>query len=132
MTAKKALRADRKSAQSRVLVIDDDAAIGEALKVALEMAGYDVHTTVKGELAMALVSKLRPRLILVDLLLSGNDGRVLTQQLKADPQTRHIPVVMLSAHLQLEKAAKESGADGFLAKPFAISDLIAMVMKVTR
>jgi CheY-like chemotaxis protein len=70
-----------------------------------------------------------PDVILLDVLLSGEDGREICRKLKADPQRQHIPVIMLSAHADASKVADTSGADDFLEKPFDVDALIAIVKK---
>jgi len=70
-----------------------------------------------------------PDLILRDVLLSGEDGCEICQRLKDNEQTRHIPVILLSAHAGLRETADECGANDFLAKPFRIAALRDIVKK---
>lgn len=113
---------------ARVLVADDDPAIVDVIKIVLEDEGYQVTTTVDG----ATVKKVHrdlPHLILLDIWMSGMDGREIARQLKRQPATRHIPIVMISANRDTERMAREAGADGFLAKPFDINDLVALARR---
>ncbi|HSH31372.1 MAG TPA: response regulator [Candidatus Saccharimonadales bacterium] len=115
-------------AERQILVADDDPAIVDAIKIVLEDEGYRVTTTVNGE----TVKKIRqdfPDLILLDIWMSGMDGRDITRYLKNQAATRHIPVIMISANRDTEQIALAAGADGFLAKPFDIKDLIELVQK---
>ena len=66
-------------------------------------------------------------LIVLDVLLSGKDGRAICRKLKSQDETRHIPVVMISAYPDAERSSKEVGADAFVAKPFAIDDVLMTV-----
>jgi len=70
-----------------------------------------------------------PDLILLDVLLSGKDGREIVKQLKSQEETKSIPIIMFSAHPSAEKTAREAGADDFVAKPFHIDFLLAVVAK---
>ena len=118
----------------KILVIEDDRGILDALRLTLEYAGYDVALTDKGEYVdkLKLVEKSElPDVIILDILLSGKDGRVICRKLKSEQETSHIPVIMVSAHPKAETSAKEAGADDFLAKPFNIQDLLAIVKKYT-
>jgi len=108
-----------------ILVVDDDLDMLDALRFMLEDEGYLVQTTEKGEYAESLRdgNGELPDLILLDVLLSGKDGRTICRTLKSQDETRHIPIVMLSAHPDAEASSKAVGADAFVAKPFTI-DLI--------
>ena len=68
-------------------------------------------------------------LIFLDVLLSGQDGRIIAQYLKEHSKTKHIPIVMMSAHPDVSKTIAESKADDFLPKPFEITDLLECVKK---
>lgn len=110
--------------QKKILVIDDDVDILDALQVMLEMSDYIVETSTKdGEYIDKRIKVFKPDLILLDVLLSGTDGRHLCKRLKANEKTKHIPIVMISAHPDAEKSALEAGADAFLPKPFDIDKL---------
>ncbi len=111
----------------KILVVDDDVDILEAMQLMLEQAGYDVTTTPKGEEVNKKIKQVRPDMILLDVLLSGNDGRDICRQLKSQQETKNIPVVMISAHPDAKKTTKDAGADEFLAKPFEIDELLEKV-----
>jgi CheY-like chemotaxis protein len=112
-----------------ILVVDDDPGILDALRVLFESEGYRVQTCEKGDYVGALrdATGALPDVIVLDVLLSGKDGRTICRTLKSQDVTRHIPVVMISAHPGAEQSVKEVGADAFLAKPFAIDDLLDTV-----
>jgi CheY-like chemotaxis protein len=95
--------------------------------VVLEEEGYDVLTSQKGEFLEQLHNGGLPQLILVDVLLSGRDGREIVKHLKSQDETKHIPVIMFSAHPSAEETAKKAGAEDFLAKPFDIDVLLAKI-----
>ena len=114
--------------KKRILVVDDHEGILEVMKMSLEMEGYEVTTSLTGAYFQHMDPNL-PDLILLDVLLSGEDGRVLCQRLRADEQTRYIPVILLSAHAGLREDAEVCGANDFLAKPFRLSVLRNIVKK---
>ena len=108
-----------------ILVIDDDDGILTSLELLLQDAGYDVQTSTKnGEFVEAAVRTNPPDLIILDILLSCHDGRTICKQLKSRHQTRHIPIILISAHPNAKSMSDEAGADRFLAKPFDIDDLL--------
>jgi DNA-binding response OmpR family regulator len=116
------------SRTKRILVVDDEPDILEFLRDILEEEGY-VVTTDKGEYAERLAGESHPDLILLDVLLSGRDGRQIVAFLKSQRATEHIPVIMLSAHPSAANTSRAAGADDFLAKPFEIDHLL---VKITR
>ncbi|GAC1398532.1 MAG: hypothetical protein NVSMB49_06780 [Ktedonobacteraceae bacterium] len=115
------------NSRKKILVVDDDPDILDFLQVILEEEGYTVATTSKGEYIEQLHNGGLPNLILLDVFLSGKDGRHIVKQLKSKDETKHIPVIMFSAHPSAEETARASGADDFLAKPFEMDDLVAKV-----
>ena len=114
--------------KKRILVVDDHEGILEVVKMALEMAGYEVITSLTSVCFQHIENDL-PDLILMDILLSGEDGGVICQRLKSDEKTRHIPVILLSAHAGLRETSDGCGADDFLAKPFRVTELREIVKK---
>ena len=111
----------------KVLVADDDAAILDSLSIILEFEGYEVSTTLNG--ATLLDMNEFPDLVLLDILMSGVDGRDICRQLKQNQTTSNIPVVLLSASKDIQQSALDAGAKDFLAKPFSIDDLLKKIVK---
>lgn len=122
-----------KSLETTILVIDDNADILDALSLLLSENGYHVITSEKGDYAENLKNHEGdlPDLIIMDVLLSGKDGRQITRILKNDDHTKHIPIILISAHPSAEKSIHECGADAFLAKPFDIEELLNMIRSYT-
>jgi DNA-binding response OmpR family regulator len=114
--------------QHTILVADDDPAILDATSMILEDEGYNVLTSSNGNTVMDSKKNL-PDLLLLDIWMSGKDGREICRQIKSTEQTKHIPVIMISANRDTEKIAKEVGAEDFITKPFDIDELL---MKVDR
>jgi len=117
------------SKHKKILIVDDEPDILEFLQALLEDEGYSVAIMDKGDFLEKLPLGALPDLILLDMLLSGKDGRQIVRRLKSQEQTRHIPVIMFSAHPSAEQTAREAGADDFIAKPFDIDDLLNRVAR---
>lgn len=110
----------------RILLADDDPGILDAVGLLLEFEGYEVASTPNGASLLTMDNDL-PDLVLLDIWMSGIDGRDICRQLKQQPHTQQIPVVLFSASRDIERSAIAAGADGFLAKPFEISDLLSKI-----
>ena len=114
--------------KKKILVADDDPSIVDAIQLMLEMDGYDVFTTSDGEV-MGQTLDHGPDVLLLDIWMSGYDGREICKLLKNDIRTKHIPVIMLSATRDIKASAKQAGADDYIAKPFEMADLLEKVKK---
>jgi DNA-binding response OmpR family regulator len=115
----------------RILVVDDDLAILEALDITLRDAGYETETSAKnGEYVEQSLRRQLPDLMILDILLSGHDGRDICKTVKSLEETKGIPVILISAHPDAEGTAYDAGADDFLSKPFDIDDLLARVQRL--
>jgi DNA-binding response OmpR family regulator len=110
----------------RIVIIDDEKAILEMMEIALEEEGYDVIAINRFE-PMEVLIDFAPELILLDIRLSNGYGHILCEDLKSNPLTSMIPVILVSGADNLAKIANESKADGYIAKPFNVDDLIQCV-----
>jgi DNA-binding response OmpR family regulator len=110
----------------KILIADDDPAIVDALQFMLEEAGYKVTITVEGEKVEKLVLQ-KPDLLLLDIWMSGSDGRKICKRLKTNRNTSDIPVIMISANKDTEEYSKQAGADDFISKPFEMEELLQKV-----
>jgi DNA-binding response OmpR family regulator len=117
-------------AAKTVMIIDDDLEIRQLIADILTDAGYRVQTGV-GVTDLYEVEKAPPSLILIDHWLDGKTGRDICYQLKTNPLTDHIPVVLISATTNLEQTAISCRADGFIQKPFEVDDLLEKVAAIT-
>src|SRR5258708_11301154 len=109
----------------QILVVDDDPDILDALQCVLEDAGYSVITCKDGVYAEELAGEANlPKLIILDVLLSGRDGREICRKLKTNERTKRIPIVMISAQPSAQKSVLASGANTFIPKPFDITNLL--------
>ncbi|HEV7554178.1 MAG TPA: response regulator [Kofleriaceae bacterium] len=112
-----------------ILVVDDNDINLKVVRIALTVAGFDVHTAIDAETALALVAKVCPHLILMDLQLPGMDGLELTRRLKADPMTTSTIIVAVTAYAMKgdRQRALDAGCDGYLTKPLNTRTLAATV-----
>jgi two-component system, cell cycle response regulator DivK len=102
-----------------ILIVDDNPLNLKLIRVLLGAEGYNVRTCGDAEEALATLQGFRPALILMDIQLPGIDGLELTRRLKADPATRDIMIVALTAYAMKgdEEKARAAGCDGYLTKP---------------
>ncbi len=115
----------------KIVIVDDDIAILDSLGTMLDFEGFQVNTFERGSEIFRFVEEIdKPDVILLDMWLSGEDGRDICKKLKENAETRNIPVVIMSASRGLEHTAIESGANAFIAKPFEIDDIINKVQQL--
>lgn len=112
--------------QKTIMVVDDSQGVLDVMTLMLEFEGYHVTTSIDGRTVSNLQEPL-PDLILLDIMISGTDGRVLCRALKANEKTRDVPVILISANIDIEKISKTCGADGYLPKPFDMKSMIDLV-----
>lgn len=113
--------------KKKIWVIDDDEGILEGFKAILESEGYAVTTSIDADQLKTTPKKDLPDLIILDVLLSGQDGRDICVDLKKMKDTREIPIIMSSAQPGIEKTLKKIGAQDFLSKPFDMEDLLSKI-----
>ncbi|MEX2055126.1 MAG: response regulator [Candidatus Andersenbacteria bacterium] len=109
---------------TKVLIVDDDEAIAEALRIILTIEGFAVATAAQEAAAYRQIIAEQPDLIIMDIFLAGEDGRELARSLKTVSATKDIPIIMISAHPLSFESLQETGADEFLPKPFEVADLM--------
>lgn len=110
----------------RIMIADDDPGIVDAIEMLLEFEGYEVSSTVDGSTVLDMREEL-PDLLLLDIWMSGDDGRDICRKLKSIPSTKSIPVIMISASKDIEQSARDAGADDFIAKPFEMDALLQKI-----
>ena len=113
------------------MIADDDPGIVDAVEMLLEFEGYEVMSTVDGTTVLDMKGEL-PDLLLLDIWMSGEDGRDICRKLKHEPITKDIPVIMISASRDIEASALVAGADDFLAKPFEMDELLKKIEHYTK
>ncbi len=114
--------------QSRVvLVVEDDRAVSELLVDLLRDRGYGAVPVYDGRSAVRMARKIKPHLITLDLALPGADGHDVLASLKADPVTRDIPIVVISAFTQILPAGDRRKLAYLLGKPFDVAEVLEVV-----
>jgi CheY-like chemotaxis protein len=118
-----------KTKQKAILVVEDDHRITEILKIRLRAAGYHVSTARDAVLAGIMATKLRPDLMLLDIVLPGENGLLLAERLQNTPATAGIPVMFLTASSQpgLREQTMALGAVGYFEKPYEAEQLLAAI-----
>lgn len=114
----------------KIMIADDDPGIVDAVEMLLEFEGYKVSSTIDGSTVLDMKTEL-PDLLLLDIWMSGEDGRDICKKLKQTELTKNIPVIMVSASRDIKESALEAGADDFLAKPFEMNELLGKIKKLT-
>jgi CheY-like chemotaxis protein len=118
-------------ARPLILVIEDDSRIQELLEEMLTGSGYRVEATDSALGAAALVRRLRPDAVLLDLGLPYRSGATVLHELKVDPQTHDIPVVILSAMTETLTPERRAMADAVLSKPVSLNGLLTTLRRLT-
>lgn len=114
-----------------VLLIEDEPNIAEAMRFLLTREGFRVSHLAEGGAALDRVRSDRPDLVILDHMLPGMSGLEILQALRADPETRGLPVMMLTARGRDRDLAERAGADRFISKPFSNADILAEVRAMT-
>ena len=116
----------------RVLLAEDEPNIVESLTFLLERAGFQVELQSDGRQVVSAAKADTPDVLILDVMLPGLDGYEILRQLRADQRSESLPVLMLTAKGQREdrETALEHGADLFMTKPFANSEIIAAVKEL--
>lgn len=116
----------------KILAVDDEKHIVRLIQVNLERAGYDVITAGDGKEALEKVESEKPDMIVLDVMMPLMDGFEVLRTLKADPGTREIPVIMLTAKAQDADVFRgwQSGVDSYLTKPFNPMELLTFIERI--
>jgi two-component system phosphate regulon response regulator PhoB len=120
--------------QKRILVVEDERAIREMLAFNLGRAGYTVLPAADGREARAAIADSYPDVVLMDWMLPDVSGLELTRQLKRDPETREIPIIMVTARTEEDDRVTglDGGADDYIVKPFSPRELLARIRAALR
>lgn len=117
-----------------VLIADDDQDVADAVELNLQLVGYDVRLARDGGEAVAMARELQPDLVLLDVLMPVHDGFEVCEILRADPRTRYVAIVLLTAKgiAQDKVRGFQAGADDYIVKPFEPEELVERVRSVLR
>lgn len=118
----------------RILIVDDESAIREMIAMALELAGYDTLEASDAKTAHSMVIDEKPDMMLLDWMMPGTSGIELARRLRADPATKDLPIIMLTAKADEDNKVQglEAGIDDYITKPFSPKELIARLKAVLR
>ncbi len=117
----------------RILVVDDEPAVRESLRRALELEGYEIELAADGEEALARIeAEAEPDAVILDVLMPGLDGLEVCRRIRSSG--RKLPVLMLTARTEVEDrvAGLDAGADDYVVKPFALEELLARLRALLR
>lgn len=115
-----------------VLVVDDDEDLLVLLQLKLESEGFDPLCSPNGGNLMDIITQRHPDLVLLDIHMNGVDGGDLCRQIKSNPDTADITVVLFSANANIETVSRQCGADGFISKPFSSEKFDLVLNKISR
>jgi len=117
-----------------ILIVEDEEPLQVLLSYNLEAEGYQVRATAHGEEAGRLVTEERPDLVILDWMLPGISGIEVCRMLRSKPETRDIPIVMLTARGEESERVRglSTGADDYVVKPFSVPELMARVRSILR
>jgi CheY-like chemotaxis protein len=119
-------------ALGRVLVVDDDEVIRQLIAVNLTLEGFDVATAVDGQDCLDKVAAIGPDVITLDVMMPRLDGWVTAMELRKNPQTSHVKVVLITARAQEtdRSLGRQIGVDAYLTKPFDPGEMIRIVREL--
>jgi two-component system phosphate regulon response regulator PhoB len=117
-----------------ILIVDDEADLASLVEFNLKQAGLETAVALTGEQALQLAARSKPDLVLLDLMLPDISGRDVCRRLRANPQTRDVPIVMLTARGEEADRVQgfEVGADDYVTKPFSPRELVLRVKAILR
>ena len=111
----------------KILIIDDDPDIRMLMNVLMKKQGYEVETAYDKEDALIKLQNFQPSIILLDVLLSGTDGRELCKEIKESDKLQAVPIIMISAHPGAADNISNYGADDFISKPINSETLLKKI-----
>src|SRR5664279_4092308 len=119
---------------ARILVVEDEEALTTLLRYNLDAEGYEVETVARGDDADTRLKERVPDLIVLDWMLPGLSGSELCRRLRARPETRSLPIIMLTARGEENERVRglATGADDYIVKPFSVPELLARVRTILR
>ncbi|HXI00095.1 MAG TPA: response regulator [Sphingobacteriaceae bacterium] len=111
----------------KILVIEDEDTVRETIQILLEDKGFNVSTSSTGSSIFSMIEKYNPDLILTDMFLGKADGRIICQDVKKNPKTSHIPIIIMSGNSEIYNTIQGVGANDVVLKPFTEQTLLKRV-----
>ena len=115
-----------------ILVVEDDPQVARLISLVLQRSGFESLVVADGQTALDRAVEKQPALIFADLTIKGMGGEQLCSALKARPETRDIPYIVVSGDRDIVEKARACGADDYMGKPFEFDDLVRLVRKYAR
>lgn len=115
--------------KGKVLVVDDEHDLSKALKIRLKTRGYDVVLAYDSLQAILIANQEKPDLIILDIMIPGENGFIVTERLKQSQATCHIPILFLTGVPGGEGRARKLGASGYIMKPYHPEKLLETIQK---
>lgn len=117
--------------KKKVLIVEDEESLLKLESILLTSRGYDVCSARNGKSAMAMLESEKPDIVLLDIMLPEMDGFEVCRQIKSNPQTSSIPVIMLTAKKSREDMAtgEQAGADWYITKPFKSAMVVETIQR---
>lgn len=118
-------------AKKKILIVEDEESLLKLESILLTSKGYEVQGVGDGRAALEAISRSKPDLVLLDIMLPEIDGFEVCRRIKADDETKHIPVIMLTAKKSREDMARgeQVGADWYITKPFKSAMVIETIQR---
>ncbi|HSX39372.1 MAG TPA: response regulator [Candidatus Saccharimonadales bacterium] len=116
--------------KKNIWILDDDESINEVIKIILEDAGFNAKIFSDATSLKKQLKKKSPDLILLDIILSGQSGVAVANELKSSEQTKNIPIILMSANPDLKAVSKQAKVESYISKPFDINYLVKQINKV--
>jgi two-component system, OmpR family, response regulator len=115
-----------------ILIAEDEPSILESLDFILKRAGWSIESVTDGEAVLTALRRLKPRLVVLDVMLPKRSGFEVLKQIRADAATRDLPVLILTAKGQAQdrRTAEELGASSFVTKPYANAEVVGAVRRL--
>ncbi|MFN0254008.1 response regulator transcription factor [Pedobacter ureilyticus] len=112
----------------RIIVVDDDEEVLDTIELVLEIGGYEVEPLTSAEGIHETVNSFNPDLIILDIVLGKIDGRTICNEIKTNPKTKHIPILMMSGLYKADEInTLETPPDDFMPKPFKMDVLLEKI-----
>jgi twitching motility two-component system response regulator PilG len=117
--------------KKKILIVEDEESLLKLESILLTSKGYEVHGVGDGHAALAAIAKVKPDLVLLDVMLPEIDGFEVCRRIKSNDETKHIPVVMLTAKKSREDMSRgeQVGADWYITKPFKSAMVIDTIQR---
>jgi CheY-like chemotaxis protein len=118
--------------KKKVLIVDDDPGIVEIVEFELKLHGYEVLTACSGKEGLEKCKRLKPDVVIMDIMMPGMAKNQTAEEIKNDPSTSHIPIIFLTGMVRTEEVPKDRriGGQYLLAKPFKSEELLMMLRRI--